>query len=74
MTTPTIKRCSIVVAYESGSGYMANETFAGDGHDQMLAAFRELGRILCIAGKGVEVIETAAEVKSAVQRDVGRND
>lgn len=74
MPTPSIKRCSIVVAYEGGSGYMANHIFAGDGHVQMLAAFRELGRILCISGKAVEVTETAAEVKAAVQRDIGCDD
>lgn len=74
MTTSAIKSCRIAIEFESSSGYASQQTFAGESHADMLAAFRELGRILCIAGKGVEVIETAAEVKSAVQRDVGRDD
>ena len=74
MSTPTIKRCSIAVSYESGSGLSSNETFEGDGHHSMLAAFRELGRVLCIAGHGIAVLEMAADVKAAVARDLGRND
>jgi hypothetical protein len=73
MPTPNIERCSIQIAYESTSGYMSNETFAGDGHAKMLDAFRELGRVLTIAGHGVAMLETATEVKAAVQRDIGNN-
>ncbi|MFM0226138.1 hypothetical protein [Paraburkholderia dipogonis] len=73
MTIPTIKNCRIVVTYEAGSGYTSQQTFAGDGHADMLAAFREMGRILSIAGHGVAVLETAAEVKSAIERDIGRS-
>ncbi|MDQ7981892.1 hypothetical protein QYH69_32230 [Paraburkholderia sp. SARCC-3016] len=66
-----IKNCRIAIHFESESGYASQQTYAGEGHADMLAAFRELGRILCIAGKGVEVLEAAAEVKAAVQRDIG---
>jgi hypothetical protein len=72
MNKSLINRCRVVVEFSATTGYSSSQTFDG-GAQTALEAFRELGRLLTIAGHGVEMLETAAEVKAAVRRDTGNN-